>query len=128
MFLLILSPSSFNLCESSATIQISKTLCEFCVETKSIRIFIWANLKEVNGLVLQCSYIFVKLFAQKTCTFYIKWLIIIYFNVKLIFSGGVLISKRRRETRREASRRSTQRASSYGHMGKRNVYWRLVNA
>ena len=31
-----------------------------------------------------------------------------------------LISERRRETRREASRRSPQRASCYSHMGKQN--------
>ena len=32
----------------------------------------------------------------------------------------IIISERKRETRREASRRSTQRASCYSHMGKQN--------
>ena len=36
-------------------------------------------------------------------------------------SSKGIISERRRETRREASRRSTQRDSFYVHMGKQNI-------
>ena len=41
-------------------------------------------------------------------------------NHKAKISISRVISERRRETLREASRRSTQRASCYSHMGKQN--------
>ena len=37
-----------------------------------------------------------------------------------MFPLTLVVSERRRETRREASRRSTQRASCHSHMGKQN--------
>ena len=37
-----------------------------------------------------------------------------------------MVSERRRETRREASRRSTQRASCHSHMGKHNIITREI--
>ena len=40
--------------------------------------------------------------------------------MKVVMCRSYLISERRRERRREASRRSTQGASCHSHMGKQN--------
>ena len=53
-------------------------------------------------------------------TFFRSFHYVLLYNEKYMYNWQVFIRERRRETRRETSLQSTQRASCHSHMGEQN--------